>query len=476
MVKHQANSNTLTKHYAAMNNNAAMVRAQRQAQEKSVNELIWESRKRAVAQAITAGGLASSSSSSASASSSSGSAAAQQTALDATTSGASSNGSMSLLAYLADPEAFDSRPPDTEVEPRRRSRRTYAGPPPPPTWLEEERVRFASLPYRLHMQHYQAKLWLAHLIFRPQDSETYNFRKNLPDRPLSTLVSLLPRDRSLQHWCYVRLARDWDFYVEYLQLYLPFLEPSVKMILLAYLGRYSYNGVGAQGFRLLFDPAFRNEEPAADEESATLSQQDGDDWSIPALDDPNDRVTSLDLSYQIDDVGFPLGRLAKFMSARHTTTAESWQQAIPTSRTFTFLSALSLSYPRTKSPTRLWSTVISLLRAQSSLIALSLANWPIPPDMFYSHTEEARAQVYPATESVSTLLQLSKSSLSLKWIDFSGCSWLDEWVIQSFEWTNSWRNLETLVLREIDKDVCQRIEKVIDAVRGRAGSIKIVTE
>ncbi|KAK9468158.1 hypothetical protein V1512DRAFT_258881 [Lipomyces arxii] len=296
--------------------------------------------------------------------------------------------------------------------------------------------------------------------------------KNMPGVPLSSLNDLLPKEGSLMHWCLVQIVRDWEFNVVYLQYYFPSLAPITKMVLVAYLGKYSPNGIGIQGLRLLFDPEYAQDEL----DSVTESFDDDDDVVKAALEDRNDRITTLDLSFQIDDSNLSLATFARFIAPKASISSDSWQLALPSSRAFPFLSALSLSHPTTVSPTKLWSSLISVLKSQPTLVALSLANWPIPPDMFYS-SPHAQAQIYPSQPAISTLQTLSKTAFCLKWIDFSYCGWIDDRVIASAEWSSpGWSSLKTIVLREIDITVCERIREVILTARqGVQEDIIIVT-
>ncbi|KAJ8099936.1 hypothetical protein POJ06DRAFT_254950 [Lipomyces tetrasporus] len=471
MPKHHANANTLTKHYAALSSSSSS--RQQHQQPKSVNELIQESRARSNAMA----------------------AAAAVTAATATTSGTddrvlgiSDAGErtiqtypLSLSAYLADPVAADSPVP---AAPARRTRRTFAGPPPPPTWLAQERSNFAVAPGKRHRQRIDLYAAMTHMRSQPQFQKYREERnilgKNLPPAPISSLSELLPRQGSLMHWCLVRLTRDWEFNVVYLQHYLPMLEPTMKMVLVAYLGRYSQNGIGPQGLRLLFDPKYIScdyEEEDDDDADKYAELEESEDDIELSVDDSNDHITSLDLTFQIDDSNLSLAMLAKFIAPKQSSSPVlSWQHALPTTRAFPFLSALSLSHPSTSSPTKLWSTLLSLLKSNPTLIALSLAQWPIPPDMFYS-SPDTQAQIYPARSCISTLRSLSKTSFCLKWIDFSYCSWLDEQVIMSAEWTNGWRNVRTLVLRGLEANLCEKIREEISEVRGESGeAIEVVMD
>ncbi|KAK9241047.1 hypothetical protein V1525DRAFT_393544 [Lipomyces kononenkoae] len=470
MPKHHANANTLTKHYAALNSSSS---ARQHQQPKSVNELIQESRARSYSLAAAASLAAATSTSS------------SRSDDLMTRSGPATptieTYPLSLSTYLADTVAGDSPP---TVAPARRARRTYAGPPPPPTWLAQERSNFAVAPGKRHKQRIDQYAAMTHMRSQPQfqryRAERNVLMKNLPGTPLSSLSELLPRQGSLLHWCLVRLAKDWEFNVIYLQHYLPTLEPTMKMVLVAYLGRYSPNGVGPQGLRLLFDPKYVAYDCEEDRDSDRYTEHSESEDELEGeltVEDSNDRVTSLDLTFQIDDSNLSLPMLTKFMAPKQSSSpAMSWQQAPPTTRAFPFLCALSLSHPSTSSPTKLWSNLLLLLKSYPTLIALSLANWPIPPDMFYS-TPDAQAQIYPARSCISTLRSLSKTSFCLKWIDLSYCSWLDERVIMSAEWTSGWRNVKTVVLRGLEANVCENIRDEIVKARGDShGDIEVVME
>ncbi|KAK9483155.1 hypothetical protein V1527DRAFT_474134 [Lipomyces starkeyi] len=461
MPKHHANANTLTKHYAALNSSSSS--RQHHQQPKSVNELIQESRARSHAMASAAALTAATSSSSGT----------DDLIMRSDTAAPTiETYPLSLSAYLTDPVAAGS--PSTAA-PVRRTRRTFAGPPPPPTWLAQERSNFAVAPGNRHKQRIDQYAAMTHMRsqtqFQRYREERNVLRKNLPATPLSSLSELLPRQGSLLHWCLVRLARDWEFNVVYLQHYLPTLEPTMKMVLVAYLGRYSPNGIGPQGLRLLFDPKYVAYEckEVGDVDDKYAEDSESEDELELSVDYSNDRITSLDLTFQIDDSNLSLAMLAKFVAPKQSPSPVlSWQHALPTTRIFPFLSALSLSHPSTSSPTKLWSTLLSLLKSNPTLIALSLANWPIPPDMFYS-SPDAQAQIYPARSCISTLRSLSKTSFCLKWIDFSYCSWLDERVIMSAEWNSGWRNVKTIVLRGLGGNVSEKIREEILKCRGESG-------
>ncbi|KAK9366468.1 hypothetical protein V1509DRAFT_629993 [Lipomyces kononenkoae] len=469
MPKHHANANILTKHYAALNSSSSSRQYQ---QPKSVNELIQESRARSYSLAAAASLAAATSSS------------VRSDDLIMRSDPATPTIEaypLSLSTYLSDTVAADSPP---AAAPVRRARRTYAGPPPPPTWLAQERNNFAATPRKRRQQRIDQYAAMTHMRSQPQfqryRAERNVLLKNLPAAPLSSLSDLLPRHGSLLHCCLVRLAKDWEFNVVYLQHYLPTLEPTMKMVLVAYVGRYSPNGIGPQGLRLLFDPqyvAYECEEDREPDRYAEHSESEDELEGELSVEDSNDRITSLDLTFQIDDSNLSLPMLTKFMAPKQSSSpALSWQQALPTTRAFPFLSALSLSHPSTSSPTKLWSSLLLLLKSNPTLIALSLANWPIPPDMFYS-TPDAQAQIYPARSCISTLRSLSKTSFCLKWIDISYCSWLDERVIMSAEWASGWRNVKTVVLRGLERHVCDKIRDEIVKVRGDShGDIEVVMD
>ncbi|KAK7207773.1 hypothetical protein BZA70DRAFT_24666 [Myxozyma melibiosi] len=493
MPKRRVNSNTLTKHYVAVNSNVSARQQQyTEREEKSVNELIQESRARALAQSLNNLNLGG------------GPSTVAVAAVVAARGMGAEPVTDSLSAYLADPDAMaessvavaqipetqthaDELIPQATIQPRRRPiRRTFAGPPPPATWIAQEQVSFAAIPGRRVKQRvygkqtHPASTAMVQLWSDRQAAEFSAFRnernvlkRNLPGAPLSAMASLLPREGSLAHWCLVRLARDWDTNVDYLYYYLPDLEPTTKMVLVAYLGLDSPNGIGSRGFRLLFDPNLTKEDNDNQSHSDDPNgEYDSDDLEI---DDSNDRITTLDLTFQIDDAR--LAFLQKFMAPKENRSpSTSWQRALPSTRAFPFLSALSLSHPSYNSPTKLWSSLLSLIRQQPTLVALSLANWPIPPEMFYSQPD-APAQTYPPTSPVATLRAISRTSFSLKWVDFSYCTWLDATAVLSFEWTGGWRNMKTLVLRGLSSEETDKIEKaIVDARQGLGNaSIEVVT-
>lgn len=405
----------------------------------------------------------------------------------------------SLSAYLANPQAlrelldaqdqqqeiltnFDTLSPESSVRFRRiPRRRTFAGPPPPATWISQEQGSFATIPGRRAKQRIYggqtgsgpsmnvAQVWsdrqaAEYALFR---SERNVLARNLPAEPLSVMPSLLPRSGSLAHWCLLRLARDWEINVEYLQYYLPELDAATKMVLVSYLGLYSTNGIGIRGFRLLFDRTYLTEDhnsTSSEIQNDNCGETDsGDDDEYLSIDDSNDRITCLDFTFQIDDSRLTF--LQKFMGPKQNRNpAWSWQHSLPTTRAFPFLTALSLSHPSYTSPTKLWSTLVTILREQPTLVALSLANWPIPPEMFYTFPESP-AQTYPSSSPVATLRAISRTCHSLKWIDFSYCIWLDATAVLSFEWTGGWRGMKTLVLRGIDSQDVDKIESAIEDAR-----------
>ncbi|KAK9472856.1 uncharacterized protein V1510DRAFT_364640 [Dipodascopsis tothii] len=232
------------------------------------------------------------------------------------------------------------------------------------------------------------------------------------------------------------------------------------MALLAYLARYSPTGVGLDGLNVLFRYE-DDEQTDVDDLGADL-----DALSVldRALDSDNERVSALDLSFQIDDLYLSLADLARFLSPKPPGEGETWL-ALMAAHTFPALTALSLAYPSTNSPTKLWSTLLALLRACQTVSVLSLAGWPIPPDMFYS-TPSTQAQFYPAGSSFTTIRSLSRVSLCLKWIDLSYCSWVDEHLMASAEWRSGWRNVGTIVLKGVDAEVCARVQRAATESRG----------
>ncbi|KAK9456576.1 hypothetical protein V1511DRAFT_494714 [Dipodascopsis uninucleata] len=486
MPKRHVNSNVLTKQYAALvsaNNNSSASSSKNQ---QTVNELIQKSRARSRAMEIaaTVANMASDPHTAAELS-----AYIAQDQIDQTAKLYHS----SLSSYLANPIEADQ--PVQPAVPSRRGRRNFAGPPPPPTWLRQERTNFVPVPGSRNKKKIDQYLAMSRFRSQPEFQQFREdrscLRKNLPGLPLSTLPELLPREGSLQHWCLIRLARDWEFNIHYLQYYLPSLEPSMKMALISYLGLYSTNGVGPQGLELLFDSRLakmyeQEEDGQLDMDTSAfncnsgtyndfIEDEDNELSNGSEVEDMNDRITSLDLSFQIDDSNLSLAFFSKFITPKvQASLADSWQQHFASSnRIFPFLSALSLAYPSTSSPTKLWSTLLSMVKSHPTFVALSLASWPIPPELFYS-TPDRQAQVFPSRPQNSTLGTLSKTAICLKWLDLSYCTWVDEQVIASCEWSSGWRNLRTLVLHGIEHDVCEKIRKVILEARGPNSEVNIV--
>ncbi|KAK9460839.1 uncharacterized protein V1516DRAFT_677797 [Lipomyces oligophaga] len=508
MPKHHGNSNTLTKHYAALNRSAAVrteqqkKRQQKEVSPQTVTDRINSSRWREAQVEAARAAMESSSS-------------------------INGDGEMksvihqnetytpSLVAYLSELDSveqtlrfilddFDFTTEDDAASVRQtptdgipstslpagrpqRNHHRLAGPPPPPTWVAEDRQRRAAMAgsiepvvngrrvvTRQHPDHtamHAVRRQAAEFLkFR---SERNVLRSNLPAEPgLSVLNSILPREGSLVHWSLVKISRDWEINVQYLKYYLPTLEPGMKMVLVSYLGLYSPHGVGPLGLKLLFGTESANQSGSTFQESG----QDAWEHCVP-VDDDNDRITSLDLSFQIDDAHLSLSSLSKFLvpSSSKSKLGTSWQHTTPTRRIFPFLSALSLSYPCCNSPTQLWSSLLTILRNNPTLVALALANWPIPPEMFYT-TPDSSAQTYPPKSPIATLRGLSRNSTALRWVDFSYCSWLDEKAAVSLEWDGGWRQLRTIVMRGVSLDVCDRIQAEVANIRGVKGvSIEVLS-
>lgn len=457
MPKHYASSNVLTRQYATMYQSASTGGSTtKQQPQKSVTELIQESRARDLLVSANA-----------------------QIDFQSTsivTSG--STYSASVSAYLADPSVETAVPNPARRSFISRAQRRFAGPPPPPTWVAQDYANRNHMSNRAKKESAEAAIMAymrAQPDYRNKRDQRNILKENLPSA-FSTLPSLLPRHNGLMHFCLRSLAENWEFNIVYLQHYLFNLSPSMKMVLIAYIGKYSPNGITLHGLKLLFDYANYIGEDGSDREADSISESHSeDDDELVGLDTDNDRVSSLDISFQLDDAYLSLSDLTKFLYPKSLSTSPqiSWQSLSPSHR-FPSLTSLSLSHPSTTSPTKLWSALLSLLKSNMSLTALSLAGWPIPPDMFYS-APGSHAQFYPVNSSFTTIRSLSRLSICLKWIDFSYCTWIDEKVLASAEWNSAWRNVSTLVLKDISYEVSKNIEDTVSEVRNGKGWIDIVS-
>ncbi|KAK9477997.1 hypothetical protein V1514DRAFT_332558 [Lipomyces japonicus] len=444
MTKRHANASSLTKHYATINNSSSHLQHQEQQQQvepASVTQMIEASRARAAAAAQAQALQAHAQAQAASTSSPAGLVTSVETDVF-------NNSSYSLSEFLSNSDAVGT---SGFRQTQHARRRTFAGPPPPPTWIAREQGNNLTTLPGMQVREKVINQYAAIAKLRLQSS-FLKFRadrnvldRNLPAAPYSILAELLPRPGSLTHWCMISMARNWEFNLVYLQHYLPDLDPAMKMVLVAYLGKYSPHGIGPTGLHILFDPQYQEQSGNSDDDHDDRDDHDG--WEKAATADLNDRIVSLDLAFQIDDSNLSLQMLSGFMGQPLTL------------RIFPFLSALCLAFPFTNSPTKLWSSLLDILKTYPTLTSLSLAGWPIPPEIFYS-TPETRAHVYSPNSTIMTLVNLSRASYCLNWIDLSYCAWIDETSIQSIEWKNGWKNVRVLTLRGI-----KGLDKIMDIMK-----------
>ncbi|KAF8476920.1 hypothetical protein BDZ91DRAFT_708358 [Kalaharituber pfeilii] len=395
--------------------------------------------------------------------------------------------------------------------------RTTAGPPPPRSWLCLERSdnQTASASRTIYPVRTDAGA-------RRGPQSVYR----LPD-----MIHVDPR--SLMHYALVALARNWEWNLVYDQYYLPTLRPTLKSLLVVYIGFYSEPGkaIGKDGLRVLFPQSKRKAEESAaasgdhaENKDEITKDEAPESWDA-ALDsgDPdevnNAGVTHLDLSYAIGkERNLTMSSLERFLfsgtplppppdslpalinpqitstipiiqSNPHSTTTIS----PPVSLLLPSLTHLSLAYPSASlSTSAAWSSTSlhnlpHILSHIPTITHLSIAGWPAPP---------------PSTSGTvaRTFIRLSAATYCLKWLDVS--DWdapvLREALLgipgevgMEAVWGGWWRGVGTIVWRVqkegeygwgdegIEERVAASWERDVARIRrgaGVSGRVRVVLE
>lgn len=351
------------------------------------------------------------------------------------------------------------------VQNRQRTPRRPPGPAPPPSWLVSAND--------------QAQASTSNSGNNSMAFERPYSVDRLPGR-------VTPSEKSLQHMALVTLVKDWRWQAYYNQHHLVFLPPRLKSLLLSYIAVYGQTGgPTVEDLHTLFDT-----------------------WEEDGLTEDDD-VTHLDLSGVVAR-SISLKQLQHFLVAQSSSIVEapstsvsnlslkdgdSWEASTPdflsTPKTMPFvrfpnLTHLSLSHP---GPGASWSGLLSLAPHLATLTHLSLAYWPapcltpnaktasavpknLPFSVSYGGTDFYSTYEGDWSEAAGILRRLSKATYCLKWLDLEGChEWMEAlaWGSDDLhrgkgaEWTEAWKGVETVIMRQRKSTVDQRGEDLIFA-------------
>lgn len=340
-----------------------------------------------------------------------------------------------LLVDATGPLALDTRArrrlPGTPLgTPARRT-----GPPPPPSWV-------------LHSANQNGTREKSAAI---GGSEPGGIPKTMVRPP----GIQMPEPGSLLDITLRMISDQWQAVFDYEQHYICDLSSSTKTLLLLYIAERSPSPMDLHGLQLLFaSPSVEDEdqdghtdrsweeseETLVDPSSTTAITAPKSLFPTPQIDED---VTHLPLPRSITQ-NISLNGLKSFLLLPITIddAPSSWDSLPPPSpHRFPNLTYLSLSYPSTTNPFKLWNELPNFLHSVVPTIThLSLAGWPDPPD-------------------VTAVKRLCRATLCLKWLDLSdagegsGVEFVE--MLAAADWKGSWRGIRTVVINKILKgDAC----------------------